>query len=375
VTHRLISSILKHDRKQNSYKIALLRALNDIVLAFPGVRRQGRDVAVPLTALAEFWVAYYWPFVDPEAPILQGVRALRSDELRSDLSFRAHLTELRRSWQAHHGSSSAADGFHLINEMRVERRRKTYSPTFLKLYRGTLVRIAQAIRQPVQYAGPGQWQVFEQPRRLSELPQDIATIPGASARDLCIVVRADLWAAFHDVSLWVEALCIHEWSLFSERIGDYASERGRIYRLLTENPGNRLPLDWERNEINLLIIEGTEFRCPWTDRRLDVNDYQLDHVIPVSVYPFNELWNLVPADMRFNMHVKRDRIPGPQALLEATPRLASVYGNYSLRPPLGQALASDVAARFSANGSPEHVARSVGDLVQQISEARNLPTF
>jgi hypothetical protein len=188
-------------------------------------------------------------------------------------------------------------------------------------------------------------------------------------------VKGDLWAAFHDVSLWVEALCIHEWSLFSERIGDYASERGRIYRLLTEHPGNRLPLDWERNEINLLMYEGTEFRCPWTDRRLDVNDYQLDHVIPVSVYPFNELWNLVPADTRFNMHVKRDRIPGRQALLEATPRLVSVYGNYCLRPPLDDALASDVAARFSANGSPEHVAHSVGDLVQQISEARNLQTF
>jgi hypothetical protein len=33
VTHRVISTILRHGAKQTSYKIAMLRALNDAVLA------------------------------------------------------------------------------------------------------------------------------------------------------------------------------------------------------------------------------------------------------------------------------------------------------------------------------------------------------
>jgi hypothetical protein len=34
-----------------------------------------------------------------------------------------------------------------------------------------------------------------------------------------------------------------------------------------------------------------------------------DHLIPVSMYPTNELWNLVPSSPSFNLHVKRDRMP------------------------------------------------------------------
>jgi uracil phosphoribosyltransferase len=32
-----IAAILKHDNKVTSYKIALLRALNDLVLSYPGL--------------------------------------------------------------------------------------------------------------------------------------------------------------------------------------------------------------------------------------------------------------------------------------------------------------------------------------------------
>jgi hypothetical protein len=59
----VISTILKHDSKQTSYKIALLRAINDVVLSFPDLGRQPQDIAIPLRTLAEFWIAYYWPFV------------------------------------------------------------------------------------------------------------------------------------------------------------------------------------------------------------------------------------------------------------------------------------------------------------------------
>lgn len=85
VSHRTIATILRHDSKQTSYEIALLRSLNDVVLAYPDVGRDGRDVAVPLRALAEAWVASYWPFVAPGAPVAQGVRSLLAGELRQDV--------------------------------------------------------------------------------------------------------------------------------------------------------------------------------------------------------------------------------------------------------------------------------------------------
>jgi hypothetical protein len=54
IASRLISTILRHDRKQTSYKLALLRAINDVALAYPLTPPPGMGVAVPLRVLAEW---------------------------------------------------------------------------------------------------------------------------------------------------------------------------------------------------------------------------------------------------------------------------------------------------------------------------------
>ncbi len=318
MSHRIISTILRHDSKQTSYKIALLRALNDVVLAYPDVGRDGCDVAVPLRALAEAWVAYYWPFVAPRAPVVQGVRSLLGGELRQDVGFRAHLTELRREWEAIYGPSGAAGGWHLVEHLRVARKRAGYPAGLLTRYRGTLSRIATALRQPIRYAGAGEWSVFAPPRPLHELTGVVA-LPGSSPRDVCLVVPADLWTAFRDVSLWVEALCIHEWSQFTERVSGLS--RGDAYALLTERPGNRLPLAWERNQVDLLMLEDAIFTCPWTGTVLRREAYDLDHIVPLAVYPFHELWNLVPSSPEFNRKRKRERLPSDATMANATPHI------------------------------------------------------
>jgi hypothetical protein len=169
VSHRVISTILRHDAKQTSYKIALLRALNDAVLASPDLRFDGRDVAVPLRVLAESWVAYYWPFVAAGAPIDQGVRSRLGERERHDLSFRPHLTELRRQWEAIYGPSDAAGGWHLVEHLRVPRHRDGYPAVVLKTYAATLRQVRTALAQPIPYAGPGRWSVFAKPAALGAL--------------------------------------------------------------------------------------------------------------------------------------------------------------------------------------------------------------
>ncbi len=59
-----------------------------------------------------------------------------------------------------------------------------------------------------------------------------------------------------------------------------------------------------------------------------VRNYAIDHIIPVSVYPTNELWNLVPSDEYFNAHTKRARMPTESRMASATFHLAQTYGLY-----------------------------------------------
>ncbi len=370
----LISTILRHDSKVTTYKIALLRAINDVVLAFPDLDRAQLAIALPLRELADYWIAYYWPFADAVAPILQGPRV--QGGAKTDISFRPALTGLRQEWQRIVGTAAPADGFFLVNELRVARKRSGYPPALLAAYDATVQAIIVAVQQPIKYAGPhgNHWSVFPKPLRFSAIAKLVTPVPGTLPTDLCLLLPPELWATFREVSLWVEALCIHEWCLFSERLTDV--DRGLVYRLLTDRPGNRRPLDWERNQIDILLLEGQSFQCPWTARLITApGSYDVDHLIPVSAYPINELWNLVPADRQFNQHTKRDRLPTWERLQSAEEALALAYTRYGTTPPLARALREDVATRFTVVPEPHQIARVTIAYIDQIATLRNLVRF
>jgi len=138
MSSQIIATILRHDSKVTSYKIALLRSINDVVTSFPDVRTYQQDVAVPLKLLAKFWVAYYWGFVDANRPIAQGQQAQRDGRTRNDMSFRPALSQFRALWEQHTGGlSNPADGFVVINEMRSPRRNANLPPsTKISLWSG-----------------------------------------------------------------------------------------------------------------------------------------------------------------------------------------------------------------------------------------------
>lgn len=389
---KVISTILRYDRKVTTYKLALIRAINDVALSFPGLGSKGRDVAVPLRMLAEYWVAYYWPFVEIHHPLLQGTRFKRKGGLSRDMDFRESLTALREEWELALGATSGkpSDGFYLINEMRIARRRATYSPALRECYAQTLKAIAKTLQMPIRYAGPRgeEWSVFERPLRLEEVASPVETVPGTRPDDRCLLIKAELWHSFRELSLWVEALCIHEWCLFTEGLTTQSEEeekvdRGVIYRLLTDRPDNRRPLTWERNQVDLLLLEGHEFSCPWTHKSIRKGiTYDLDHLVPVKVYPINELWNLVPSDPYFNSHVKRDRLPSFQRLLKAEPELIRTYTYYDFSQSLKRAMHEDTKLRFieleggiKPDKFPARLANSVIRFIYELTQALNLTLF
>jgi len=382
---RVLSAILRHDAKTASYKIALVRALGDVALAFPDVGRSGLPVAVPLTALARFWVAYYWPFVHPDRPIWQGRRRRLAAGFSSDMAFRDALARLVLAWEAFLGASTApSDGYLLINELRIARKRAHYPATLVRAYDGALHAIAKTVQMPIRYAGQGEWRVFPPPVHLSDTRRSVESLPGAGPSDLCVLVSPDLWRDFQQLSLWIEALSIHEWCLYTESVapsGGSTVTRGEVYQLLTDRPDNRRPLTWERNQIDILLMEGQVFCCPWTEKRIaDPGAYDLDHLVPVAIYPINEMWNLVPADAYFNQYTKRDRLPSADRLQRATPILAATYSTYTISPTLARALRDDSLARFAGLSAAQPdlcvaVATAATHFVERVADARNLGRF
>ncbi|WP_210116296.1 hypothetical protein [Hymenobacter fodinae] len=156
------------------------------------------------------------------------------------------MTQLRAEWEvAVLTGSEPSDGFFLFAEMRTPRRRATYSNTLRQTYDRTIAAIAAAVNKPIQYAGEQQWSVFPKPDRLDRLPASVLPLLGTRFEDVCVVVAATLWHTFHRLSLYIEALCLHEWSLFTKGVVQEPTRpvtRGAVYFLPTARPDNRRPL-------------------------------------------------------------------------------------------------------------------------------------
>jgi hypothetical protein len=383
---RRLSSILRHDTRTTSYKLALVRAVNDVLLSYPTAEPDSLGILIPLRHLAAWWVAYYWPFTAEQRPIYQGARNMRAGRRYNDIGFRPQLTKLRAEWEQFVGSSKASDGFFLRSEMTIPRRRQALSPTLLLAYQETLRAITESIKDPIQYAGPkgSQWDVFSKPCKAAqyraEFGDAVAAIPDTLPGDVCLLLPMSLWRTFLELSLWIEALCIHEWCLFTESVRENQGagvERGSVYTLLTDRPGNRRPLTWERNQVDILLLEGTWFTCPWTGKTIQTpGGYDLDHIIPIALYPINELWNLVPADSDFNSHQKRDRLPSAMRIQQSSLTIGTCYANYLHSLPLRQALLTESASRFrSAPTTPDEIVAEVVAYVTQFGTMRNVATF
>jgi hypothetical protein len=128
-------------------------------------------------------------------------------------------------------------------------------------------------------------------------------------------------------------------------------------------------------------MEGKVFRCLWTGLRIREHvKYDMDHLLPVSVYPINELWNLVPADRDYNKHVKRSRLPTPERLTKAEPHLTLAYTHYDTSQSLAQALREDVGVRFAtiqtdSSEFPAAVSKAVIHFIDRVASTRNLARF
>ncbi len=94
-----IESVLRNDRKVATYKLALLRAFCDIAERDENAVTWFPDsyVGMPIEALAECWLAYYWPLVTAPVHIPQSTTD-HSGSARA-ITFRSELGELSRLCQ------------------------------------------------------------------------------------------------------------------------------------------------------------------------------------------------------------------------------------------------------------------------------------
>jgi SAM-dependent methyltransferase len=136
------------------------------------------------------------------------------------------------------------------------------------------------------------------------------------------------WLAFNRYSCWIEPVIVSEW------VKTMTSYSGNSqYKSPKEQHFLHQALNWEepkrttvevRNRFEQLKLQSPNnaadiAQCVWSAKSL-TDKYDIDHSMPFSRWPNNDLWNLLPTDCKIN-NQKSDRLPTELKLIESKERI------------------------------------------------------
>lgn len=274
-----VESILNRDKKDATYKLALFRALAEIAQAQYNIARfesTGR-VHIPISAVAEKWFAYYWPVVESETFIAQK-NGERPDGNRP-IAIRRPLRSVMEAFKEGGGLPAFLTALR-NNALRAEVR---------SCYAAAIRKVEHTIwNMPVRYAGGG---------------KDFSVL-GYDRKTRTITMPEELWRELSLTGGWIADATVLRWAELTERLSKGAVPISLIVeKLLSISDPER-----ETREARNLFKQVGVAECVWTGRPLRMERFDVDHVIPFSLWRNNDLWNLLPSHPSAN-NEKRDRLP------------------------------------------------------------------
>jgi SAM-dependent methyltransferase len=267
-----IEGVLNRDRKTATYKLALFRALSELgtLQNHQAEWLPGREVTLPLRLIAEKWFRYYWPLFEAAEFIPQNNG--EKPVCVKPVAFRKQQTEIIKTYQSRGG----------LSQFLMDAASGQLSEPVRKRYQETLGCIGRTIKDgPVVYASGNMFR-HDKGR---------------------VVIDAGAWREFCQLGHWIEPAVVLRWAEETNRMSDGRVTVAEVLNRLVVNPTE------ERNVgVAKEVFDGmAEKRCVWTDKPLRAA-YAVDHVIPFSLWHCNDLWNLLPCDVRVNGS-KSDKLP------------------------------------------------------------------
>jgi SAM-dependent methyltransferase/SOS-response transcriptional repressor LexA len=294
-----IEAVINHDKKDATYKLALLRALCDISQSAYRHARWHPDgtVSVPLGLVSEKWLYYYWPLIDTgDEPIIPQKRGM---EINKPIAFRKALTALASHFHAQNG----------LSRFHGEFQNGRLDPIARQLTDAALNSIANTIVVgPVKFASQGGF-AFEGSKQAAKKCHSPQSLYASLGR---IHFDAEVWRELSLVGHWIGEAIILRWAELTVEISRKEVSLTRVLDKLLMRP------ETDRDVFDARAIYKTqsELICVWTKTVLTEQPFAVDHAIPFSLWHNNDLWNLLPADAKAN-NEKRDRLVSREALLSS----------------------------------------------------------
>ncbi len=293
-----ISKIIERDSKATTYKFALLRGIIDIIQDnSPFISFKEGRVHIPTGLLIEKWLVYYYPILESSTHIPQ-----INGEI--NLAFETQFKKFILAYESIGGFSA------FYNDLKSKGIPDNMKPEFLDLSKKLESTITG---MPMRYIGRSvsndYYSIFKiETGRKRKVPVAAFDIEFLINYFGSFSIPMAYYDAFKILGSFINGQdsILFKWAEFSVNAsGKNLSIEKVINEVLKSPITERDILESKRIYRNILKTEGKVY-CVWTGKA--ITRYDVDHMIPFSVWKNNDLWNLLPSQAKTNNH-KRDKIP------------------------------------------------------------------
>jgi SAM-dependent methyltransferase len=278
-----IEAILNKDLKVATYKLALFRALAELATTNGKAGQWNPDgfVLLPIDLIIEKWIEYYWPIFEFDGFIPQIQK--ESENYPRQISFRQSLMKLIQQYKF----SGGFNGFH-IDEMRLKLQKVS-----LNDYGDVKSKIKSTIiNGPVRHAGG-----YSSKNKLFNYDHNGN-----------IIIPDLIWKELILLGSWIIDSTILRWAELTSKFSNGQCKPSTMIDLLITEEKSR-----QIDDVRKIYKQQQDIHCVWTSQK--IMDFDVDHIIPFSLWKNNDLWNLVPTKSSVNRD-KSDKLVSANHLIK-----------------------------------------------------------
>lgn len=307
-----ISQIIERDSKVSTYKFALLRGTIDIVQEnSPYLIEEGDRIKIPFGLLVEKWLVYYYPLLEAETLIPQLHKGRK-------LAFEYKFRELIEFYRNNNGFSA------FYRDYSKEQLPQEILPVLVDLVKSIKRTIAE---MPMRYIGNSVYQshysVYKKEGNSRPLPSN--RLSRIDVIECCgwFSIPHNYFEAFRLIGSFIggQDSILFKWADFSKRINS-GLDMGLILKHVLKSPITERDSNESKKLYERILNKRGEIQCVWTGDR--INSYDVDHIIPFSIWRNNDLWNLLPSRKDTNSN-KSNKIPSPETIEKCRDRIMAYW--------------------------------------------------
>lgn len=300
-----IGKIIERDRKSSTYKFALLRGTIDIIQDnSPFIKCHDELVAIPMGLMIEKWLIYYYPLLESKIKIPQ------INGEKKPIAFAA----IFRNIIDHYNFKNGLSGFYNdLKSKEIDQSIKSEFFTLVSEMRSAIV------NGPMRYIGGS---ITNNNNSIYKFHASQRIDKSQSQNALWLIenfgtftIPLNYYKAFKLLGSFISGTdnILFKWAEFSVNASKKRISTEKAIQEILKSPITDRDVACSKSLYMEMLNAKGNVHCVWNGDLISV--YDVDHLIPFSIWKNNDLWNLLPAKKLTNNR-KRDKIPSAITLIK-----------------------------------------------------------